>query len=83
MSFWCYCGKCSAELDAPTPREVVNGGIECPHCGYSKNDPLKTVGELVLEQQEEIRDLREKYELLRIDLDTVINSSYDISVHRD
>lgn len=44
---WQNC-KCGYGLDEPTPEEVCAGEQECPSC-RRQMDPLKTIGELMLE----------------------------------
>lgn len=58
---WQNC-KCGYPLDEPTPEEVCEGKQECPSC-RREMDPLKTVGELMLELISRIEALELESEL--------------------
>ena len=60
---WTYCGKCGEGLPYPTPPQIVNESYNCESCG-ANNDPLITVGELVLELFDEVAELKAVVQLL-------------------
>lgn len=59
MSAWQYCHECGHGMNEPTPHDVVDGEQCCNSCGHCQL-PLKSLGELVLELLERIKQLEEK-----------------------
>lgn len=68
---WRYCIDCGKGMIAPTPKQIADNEYNCEHCG-AKNDPLKTIGEVIDELIERIERLENPPE----GIEMVINKSY-------